>query len=58
MILFKACPRCQTGDLSLAEDMYGKYIQCFQCGHVLYPKADEAVSKATTKTGVKERIAA
>ena len=58
MILFKACPRCHTGDLSLAEDIYGKYVQCFQCGHVLYPKVDEAVSKATARTAVKKLIAA
>lgn len=58
MIMFKACPRCQTGDLSLAVDIYGKYVQCIQCGHVLYPKSDEAVSQAKAKTAVKRRIVA
>ena len=31
MIKFKGCPRC-GGDLYLAEDMFGKYLSCFQCG--------------------------
>lgn len=58
MILFKACPRCQTGDLSLAEDIYGKYLQCIQCGHVLYPKFEEAEARAKVKTNPRRRIAA
>ncbi len=31
MINFKACPKC-GGDLSLTEDMYGRYWNCLQCG--------------------------
>ena len=31
MIQFKGCPRC-GGDLCQAEDMFGKYLSCFQCG--------------------------
>lgn len=31
MVLFKSCPRCQTGDLVETEDMYGHYRQCIQC---------------------------
>ncbi len=31
MFLFKACPRCQTGDLHLDED---DSKHCMQCGHV------------------------
>lgn len=31
MIKFKGCPRC-GGDLILAEDMFGKYLSCLQCG--------------------------
>ena len=27
-----ACPRC-GGDLRREEDLYGQYLQCFQCGH-------------------------
>ncbi len=32
MIYFKSCPRC-SGDMRENDDMYGKYIQCIQCGH-------------------------
>ena len=31
MIKFKGCPRC-GGDLLLAEDIFGKYLSCLQCG--------------------------
>jgi DNA-directed RNA polymerase subunit M/transcription elongation factor TFIIS len=31
MMLFKACPKCH-GDLHSGRDMYGTYLQCFQCG--------------------------
>jgi hypothetical protein len=58
MIWFKACPRCQAGDLNLAEDIYGKYLQCIQCGHVLYPGAEATEPRAVPKTTVKRRIAA
>ena len=32
MIKFKFCPRCR-GDLYLAEDIFGKYLNCLQCGY-------------------------
>ena len=31
----KACPRCR-GHMRGATDLYGAYIQCLQCGHVVY----------------------
>ena len=31
MIRFKACPKC-GGDLSLTEDIFGRYWNCLQCG--------------------------
>ena len=31
MIKFKLCPKCR-GDLYLAEDIFGKYVNCLQCG--------------------------
>ena len=34
MVEFKACPRCK-GDMARGRDMYGEYIQCFQCRHVI-----------------------
>jgi len=30
-MLFKGCPMCH-GDLYVDSDLYGRYIQCFQCG--------------------------
>lgn len=33
MIKFKECPRCQ-GDLYLAEDAFGRYVSCMQCGYL------------------------
>ncbi len=31
MLKLKGCPKCQ-GSLYLATDMYGRYINCLQCG--------------------------
>jgi len=31
MLKLKGCPRCQ-GTLTLASDMYGRYVNCLQCG--------------------------
>lgn len=33
MIRFKACPKC-GGDLSLNQDIYGRFWNCLQCGLV------------------------
>ena len=33
MIKFKVCPKCR-GDLYLAEDAFGKYASCLQCGYL------------------------
>ena len=34
MVWFKACPRCQTGDLALENDIYGWHVMCLACGYV------------------------
>ena len=31
MLNLKGCPKCQ-GSLYLVKDMYGKYVNCLQCG--------------------------
>ncbi len=31
MLKLKGCPKCQ-GALTLASDMYGRYVNCLQCG--------------------------
>jgi hypothetical protein len=33
MIKFKACPKCH-GDINVAEDIFGKYLNCLQCGYL------------------------
>ncbi len=33
MINFKACPKCR-GDIHVAEDIFGKYLSCLQCGYL------------------------
>ena len=33
VIKFKVCPRCR-GDLYLAEDVFGRYLSCLQCGYL------------------------
>ena len=39
MIFFKSCPRCK-GDMITSADMYGKYMECLQCGHETEPVAE------------------
>jgi Zn ribbon nucleic-acid-binding protein len=62
MIWFKACPRCKLGDLYLNEDIYGKYRQCLQCGHVIYSTdnmvAQEPIRLSHKDTARKKRMAA
>lgn len=31
MLKLKGCPKCQ-GTLNLVSDMYGRYVNCLQCG--------------------------
>ena len=48
MMLLKACSRC-GGDLHETSDIYGRYHQCIQCGHVRdLPDVTVATAKATT----------
>jgi hypothetical protein len=35
----KGCPRCR-GDLLRQSDIYGSYVACLQCGHVLRPQEE------------------
>jgi hypothetical protein len=62
MLWLKACPRCH-GDLALAEDMYGRFVSCLQCGYILPGEEAfkllkrplrERVPLAPTKEPVKE----
>ena len=49
VVWMKACPRCKTGDLHLKADMYGKYIECVQCGFSKDMKVDKGVEKAAVE---------
>ena len=49
MIYFKACPRCQ-GDMHLTRDLYGRYVECFQCGY----ESEAAEEEQRTPLGLEE----
>ena len=54
MLDFKACPRCK-GDVYTKQDMYGKYAECLQCGHMTdieEPNALLSVAKLRAKKKV------
>ena len=34
MLYFKACPRCK-GDVHRDRDVFGEYLKCLQCGHMV-----------------------
>jgi hypothetical protein len=51
MYWLKACPRC-AGDLREEKDIYGPYVGCIQCGHVLTDE-DEWILRAGAATSVK-----
>lgn len=47
MIMFKACPRCQAGDVVVDKDIYGWNLLCLQCGYMKdFGKPAEAVKMA------------
>ncbi len=58
MIWFKACPRCEQGDLVLNDDFYGAYQQCLQCGHIVELLPASASGLAIDKTGKKKSLVA
>ena len=39
IIFFKSCPRCK-GDMIATSDMYGKFMECLQCGYESEPVAE------------------
>ena len=48
MIHFKSCPRCH-GDLMVVDDMYGRYVQCLQCGYmndIPHKRVPEGIQRA------------
>ena len=53
MIYFKACPRCR-GDMTLGEDMYGRYLECLQCGYEV--GVNKVTESAKTSPEAKDRV--
>jgi DNA-directed RNA polymerase subunit M/transcription elongation factor TFIIS len=45
MFWLEFCPRCH-GDLYENEDIYGRYVACFQCGHYLTATEEASVRPA------------
>ncbi|HLF05168.1 MAG TPA: hypothetical protein VI855_08125 [Dehalococcoidia bacterium] len=62
MIKLKACPKC-GGDINVAEDIFGKYLNCLQCGYLKDLPAEPKVRRQPVPAGqvveeVEERVAA
>ena len=53
MIKFKVCPRCR-GDLYLAEDIFGKYFSCLQCGYLKDLEGPRMESRALPASGAEK----
>ena len=49
MITFKGCPKC-AGDLYSGEDMYGKFLNCLQCGYLKDLLADNRSDNTDAST--------
>lgn len=54
MLYLKACPRCR-GDVKYERDMYGKYLECLQCGFLLSAKNEAPAAAATAEPEQKAR---
>jgi len=53
MINFKGCPKCR-GDIHVAEDIFGKYLSCLQCGYLKDLPKPPAVGRKAVYAGVAE----
>ena len=58
MIKFKSCPRCSQGDLILDRDVYGTYLQCIQCAHIVETAASPAKQEIPEQQAAVLQIAA
>ena len=48
MLYLKACPKCH-GDVKYESDVYGRYLECLQCGLLISSKID--VMRSRTRVG-------
>ena len=53
IIYFKACPRCK-GDIKVAGDLYGPYLECLQCGYEIEVKEASRLAKASHQAEERE----
>ena len=58
MIKFKSCPKCVRGDLVLGRDVYGWYMQCIQCAHIVETAASPAKQEIPEQQAAVLQIAA
>ncbi len=61
MLKLKGCPRCQ-GTLNLTSDMYGRYVNCLQCGFIrdlpdTLPQAGTAAPAAPVVETIRRKAA-
>ncbi len=52
MLYLKACPRCR-GDVKYERDVYGRYLECLQCGFLLSSKSEGNTASSEKSTGEK-----
>ncbi len=52
MLYLKACPRCR-GDVKYERDIYGRYLECLQCGFLLSSRSEEVKASSEKSTGEK-----
>lgn len=56
MLLLKSCPRC-GGDLHETTDLYGRYHQCIQCGHMADLPDRQVRAKVTARKSAQKTAA-
>ncbi len=57
IVWLKACPRC-SGDLYESVDIYGNYVECLLCSHILKPSEELHLKRSSTAMAQTPRHAA
>ncbi len=52
MLYLKACPRCR-GDVKYERDVYGRFLECLQCGFLINSKSEGSQASSEKSTGKK-----
>ena len=58
MIKFKSCSKCDHGDLLLSQDIYGWYLKCLQCGHIVELVETPSKEKLSKRPSSNAQVAA